>query len=328
MQDIVLQTRGLSKCYGHQEVVSEVALSVPVGGVYGLVGLNGAGKTTLMRMVAGLTRPSAGSIDLMGQSDSQGLSWARSHMGCIVETPQFFNTLTAHQNLEYYRIQRGIANKGSVDESLAIVGLDAPELARKKFKGFSLGMKQRLGMALALLGNPSFIMLDEPINGLDPQGVRDVRNIIRTKVAQGTTFLISSHILAELDQVATSFGFIHKGRLLLEISAAQLHEACKIALELSVGDTAQAARIVEQELRITPGAYKVTGPHNLRIYGQLHEPAVVNATLTAGGVQVQGMAQVGESLEDYFTNLLASADGQTSRSYPQPDRASIGGNHA
>jgi ABC-2 type transport system ATP-binding protein len=325
----MLKTTGLSKRYGRQQAVDAVALNVPSGGIYGLVGLNGAGKTTLMRLIAGLTRPGAGSIELMGQSSADGLAWARSHMGCIIETPQYFNNLNARQNLEYYRIQRGIAGKSCIDEALVAVGLSDPGVARKKFRGFSLGMKQRLGMALALLGKPTFIMLDEPINGLDPQGVRDVRTMIREQAARGTTFVISSHILAELDQVASCYGFIHKGRLLREESAAQLHEACRVALDLTVGNTEQAARIIEQELRINPGAYKVTGPHNLRIYGQSHDAATVNAALATAGVQVQGVNQIGESLEDYFTGLVAAAEDQAPRSYPQPKHAVLeGGGYA
>ena len=221
----VMQTHNLSKKYGELLVLNGVSLTLRQGDIYGLVGRNGAGKTTFFKCVMGLARPTAGTIEIGGGTS---LSAARRKIGFMI-SPSFFPYLDPKENLEYLRRFKGIRTKGEVERLLELVGLAE---VRKPFKAFSLGMKQRLGVAGALLGSPEIVLLDEPANGLDPQGIIDMRAIIKNANTQtGATFIISSHILSELDLVATRFGFIEQGVLLKEISHADLHENTKETLE-------------------------------------------------------------------------------------------------
>ena len=218
MTEQVLTTQALTKRYGAHTAVDRVDLAVNRGEIYGLVGRNGAGKTTLIRMVTGQTLPTGGALALFGASGGKELSAARARTGVMVETPSFYPYLTARQNLEYYRIQRGIPGKNVVDQVLSEV--DLADTGKKTFKNFSLGMKQRLGLALALMARPDFLLLDEPINGLDPEGIVEFRNLLlRLNQERQTTILISSHILSELANLATCYGFIDNGVMLEQISA-------------------------------------------------------------------------------------------------------------
>ena len=296
----VLKTQNLTKLYGGKAAVDNVSLTVEKGDIFGLIGQNGAGKTTLMRLVASLARPDGGSIELFGQTSESGLSGARSHMGCVVETPALYPSLTAVQNLEYYRILRGIPDKGVVQKSLELVSLT--DTGKKKFKNFSLGMKQRLGLALAILNNPDFIILDEPVNGLDPVGIIEMRDLMKKLNEQGITILISSHILAELSQVATKYAIIHNGRLIKTLTQAELREECKRALAVTVDDAAKAAAILETALNIHN--YKQVAANELRLYEYLDNPAEVTFQLSRGGVRVASLHEVGDSLEDYFTKII------------------------
>ncbi|MDR2106184.1 MAG: ATP-binding cassette domain-containing protein, partial [Coriobacteriales bacterium] len=217
-----------------------------------------------------------------------------------VETPRLYPNLTAAQNLEYYRLQRGIPERERVDEVLALVGLAG--VGPKRFKDFSLGMKQRLGLALAIMPRPDLVILDEPVNGLDPTGIVEVRDIIRRLASEGVSLLVSSHILSELSQVATRYGFMHRGSLLLQMSDQELAHACQRALELVVGDTAAAAAALETQLGARD--YKVVSADRLRLYSHLDQPALVTQTLVAAGVAVSGLTEVGDSLEDFYTTLI------------------------
>ena len=202
MAEYVLVTRALTKRYGAAAAVDGVDLAVEKGQIYGLVGRNGAGKTTIIRMLTAQTVPTTGEIELFGQATEKGLATARARTGAMVETPSFYPYLTARENLEYYRRQRGIPGAQCVDRALEQVGLH--DAGKKKFKQFSLGMKQRLGLALALMNHPDLLLLDEPINGLDPEGIVEFRNILLELNRQReTTILISSHILSELSNIAT-----------------------------------------------------------------------------------------------------------------------------
>ena len=230
----VMAAYGLQKAYGACRALDGVNMQVRRGDVYGLVGRNGAGKTTLMRMVTGQSEPSGGEMELFGAS-GKNMREQRSRTGVMIEIPSFSPFLTARENLEYYRLQRGIPGKHVVDEVLEQV--DLTDTGKKKFKAFSLGMKQRLGLALALMNHPDFLILDEPINGLDPEGVAEFRQILRTlNRERQTTILISSHILSELANVATRYGFMEQGKILEEISAEALHDKCRICLRLEVDD--------------------------------------------------------------------------------------------
>lgn len=300
MSDIVLATHGLSRSYGKSTALDQVSLTVRKGDIYGLVGRNGAGKTTLMRLVTGQSTPTAGSLELFGQTGWE-LRQARRRTGAMIEIPSFSPFLTARENLEYYRIQRGIPGKNTVDEVLEQV--DLRDTGKKKFKSFSLGMKQRLGLALALMNHPDFLILDEPINGLDPEGVAEFRQLLKhLNQERQTTILISSHILTELSSVATCYGFVEKGRLLEEISAGTLHEKCRTCLRLTVDDAARAAAVLQSQLGTEK--FEVLPGNVLELYDLLDQPQAVSAALAAGGVAILGMEQKGSDLEAYFLNLI------------------------
>ena len=296
----VLKTQSLTKRYGRKAAVDNVSLTVEKGDIFGLIGQNGAGKTTLMRLVTSLTYPDSGDIELFGQSGAAALTAARSRMGSVVEMPALYPNLTAEQNLEYYRILHGIPDKGVIQKSLELVSLT--DTGKKKFRNFSLGMKQRLGLALAIMNNPDFIILDEPINGLDPIGIVEMRDLMKRLNGQNVTLLISSHILTELSQVATKYAFIHEGRLVKTITQDELREECKRSLSVTVDDAAKAAAILETELEIRN--YKQVGANELRIYEYLDNPAEVTFRLNRGGVRVAALHEVGDSLEDYYTKII------------------------
>ena len=300
MTDTVLHTRGLTKRYGAHTAVDRAELTVEKGQIYGLVGRNGAGKTTIIRMVTGQTVPTAGEISLFGAT-GKDLMKVRARTGVMVETPSFYPYLTARQNLEYYRIQRGIPGKGTVDQVLEET--DLANTGKKIFKNFSLGMKQRLGLALALMGQPDFLLLDEPINGLDPEGIVELRNLLLDlNRERETTILISSHILSELENLATHYGFIDNGRMLEQISAKALKEKCRACLELSVDSAPAAARALEQGLGARD--YEVLPDNVIRLYCHLDEPARVTQLLVENGVALRSIEQKGANLEDYFLSLI------------------------
>ena len=296
----VLRTKSLTKRYGNKAAVDNVSLTVEKGDIFGLIGQNGAGKTTLMRLITSLSRPDSGEIELFGQTGAAELNAARSRMGSVVEMPALYPNLTAEQNLEYYRILRGIPDKGVIQKSLELVSLT--DTGKKKFRNFSLGMKQRLGLALAIMNKPDFIILDEPINGLDPIGIVEMRDLMKRLNEQNVTLLISSHILTELSQVATKYAFIHEGRLVKTITQEELREECKRSLAVTVDDAAKAAAILETALNIR--SYKQISANELRVYEYLDNPAEVTFQLNQGGVRVAALHEVGDSLEDYYTRII------------------------
>lgn len=221
--------------------------------------------------------------------------------GAMVETPSFYPYLTARQNLEYYRIQRGIPGRRVVDEVLEEV--DLAGTGKKTFKNFSLGMKQRLGLALALMNRPDLLLLDEPINGLDPEGIVEFRNLLlRLNQERQTTILISSHILSELANLATCYGFLDNGMMLEQISARALEEKCRACIEARVDDASRAALVLEQSLGIRD--YEVLPGHLLRIYSSLDAPHRVAQALVEGGVALQSIESRGANLEDYFLSMI------------------------
>ena len=301
MANEILVTRGLTKRYGNHLAVDHVELSIQKGQIYGLVGRNGAGKTTIIRMVTAQTVPTEGEVSLFGASGERELSKMRARTGAMVETPSFYPYLTARQNLEYYRIQRGIPGRRVVDEVLEEV--DLAGTGKKTFKNFSLGMKQRLGLALALMNRPDLLLLDEPINGLDPEGIVELRNLLLDlNRERETTILISSHILSELENLATHYGFIDNGRMLEQISAKALKEKCRACLELSVDSAPAAARALEQGLGARD--YEVLPDNVIRLYCHLDEPARVTQLLVESGVALRSIEQKGANLEDYFLSLI------------------------
>ena len=301
MANEILSAKGLTKRYGHHLAVDHADLSITQGQIYGLVGRNGAGKTTLIRLISGQSNLTAGEITLFGASTPAALARARSRTGAMVETPSFYPYLTAKQNLEYYRLQRGIPGRRVVDEVLEEV--DLASTGKKTFKNFSLGMKQRLGLALALMNRPDFLLLDEPINGLDPEGIVEFRNLLlQLNRERQTTILISSHILSELGNLATCYGFIDNGRMLEQISAKALEEKCRACIEAKVDNASQAALVLEQQLGIRD--YEVLPGNVLRIYSSLDAPQRVTQALVEGGVALQGIESRGANLEDYFLAMI------------------------
>ena len=301
MSKPILATRALTKRYGAAAAVEDVDLCLEKGQIYGLVGRNGAGKTTIIRMLTAQTLPASGEIELFGETTPRGLSAARARVGAIVEIPSFYPYLTAAENLEYYRRQRGIPGQACVGQVLEQVGLQGA--GKKKFKHFSLGMKQRLGLGLALMNHPDLLLLDEPINGLDPEGIVEFRNLLLDLNRQReTTILISSHILSELSNVATHFGFLDKGHMLEQISAQALREKCRACLQITVDDTARAALALEQ--RLDTRDYEVLPGNVLRLYGFLDRPQAVAAVLTEMKVALLGLENRSANLEDYFLGLI------------------------
>lgn len=301
MKEVILQTKNLTKKYGKQTVLDHIDIQIHKGDIYGLVGKNGAGKTTLMRIVTGLMIQNEGELEMFGATYIDDLDKARKRTGMIIETPSFFPYLSARKNLEYYRLQRGIAGKSCVDEALKLVGLE--HVGNKKFKGFSLGMKQRLGLALAIMGNPDFLILDEPINGLDPSGIIEFREILlKLNRERQVTILISSHILSELSQLATTYGFIHEGKIIEQVSTKTIEERCKHHLLVKVDNTKKAATVLEEQLGCTE--YEIQNSNEVKIFKYLEEPEVVVATFVKEGLMVQAIGQIGMQLENYFMDLI------------------------
>ena len=296
----VLQTFNLTKSYGGKRAVDNVSITIEKGDIFGLIGQNGAGKTTFMRMVTGLSRPDNGTIELFGAREADKVTQARARMGSVIEQPVLYYNLTAAQNLEYYRLQRGITDANRVAECLQIVGLT--DTGKKKAKNFSLGMKQRLGLAISIINRPDFLIMDEPTNGLDPTGIIEMRDLIKRLSGEGITILISSHLLTELAQMANKYAIIHHGRLVKSLAEAQLHEECKQALSIIVDDVAKTAAILETELNLHD--YKQTSANEIRIYGYTGDPAEVNFQLSQAGVRVAAMKEVGDTLEEYYTKLI------------------------
>lgn len=301
MSQQVLATCGLTKKYGGKTVVDGVGLSLEKGQIYGLVGRNGAGKTTIIRMLTGQTVPTSGEVELLGETTGKGLSAARVRTGAMVETPSFYPYLTGAENLEYYRRQRGIPGGDCVARAMDMVGL--ADVGKKKFKQFSLGMKQRLGLALALMNQPDLLLLDEPINGLDPEGIVEFRNLLLELNRQReVTILISSHILSELSNVSTHYGFLDRGHMLEQISAAGLREKCRACLQLTTGDSAKAALILEQKLETRD--FEILPGNVIRLYALLDRPQVVIASLVEGGAGLYAAESKNADLEDYFLGLI------------------------
>ena len=269
-------------------------------GIYGLLGTNGAGKTTLMKVITTLTNKTSGEFKLFDSSDSE-LTESKRRIGCLIENPAFFPNMSAYKNLKYYAIQKGIIDEKQIDEALKLVNLN--EVKNKKFKTFSLGMKQRLGIALAILDNPDFIILDEPINGLDPIGISDLRETFKKlNEERDITILISSHILSELYAVATKFCIIEKGKVIKELTKEELDLECSKCIVIKTDNVKKAATVLEKELKTTN--YKVIDDKEIRLYDYLEQSNSVNKSLIKNDVNVMSIAETGISLEDYFKEVI------------------------
>ncbi len=299
MQEIVLQTNNLTKKYKDFVALDNATITIHKGDIYGLIGRNGAGKTTLMKTITTLTNKTGGSFSLFGSEEE--LTESKRRIGCLIESPAFFDNLTAYQNLKYYSIQKGIVDEKQIDKVLKTV--DLYKERNKKFKKFSLGMKQRLGIAFAILDNPDFIILDEPINGLDPIGIKEIRDTLkRLNEEEKITILISSHILSELYLIANHFCFIDKGRIIKDVSKEELDLECSKCIVIRTKDVKKATVVLEKELSTTN--YKVIDNTEIRLYDYLENSAKVNKTLLSNDIEIMGIYESGISLEDYFDSLI------------------------
>lgn len=300
MREVVLKANGLTKKYGKQVALDSANMEVHRGDIYGLIGRNGAGKTTMMKIICGLTNPTSGEFEIFGKSGTE-VEKERSRIGCLIENPAFFGYMTAYQNLRYYCYQKGIVNLKQIDEVLELVGL--LEARDKKFKAFSLGMKQRLGIAFALLDNPELVILDEPINGLDPIGISELREVfVRLAKEKGVTIVISSHILSELYATADHFLFVEKGHVLKDYTKEQLDTECSKCLVLKTNNTKKAATVLEMVLDVND--YKVINDEEIRIYKLDIDIPMVSKRLIENDVAVLGLFEAGVSLEEFFKQLV------------------------
>lgn len=301
MKKVVLKTYNITKKYGEQLAVDNVNMTIKKGDIYGFIGKNGAGKTTLIRLITGLIHKSSGEIELLGVNEENELNKARTMVGSLIESPSLYTNMTARENLEVSRLVRNIPGKKCIDEVLELVGLK--DVEKKKVKNFSLGMRQRLGIANALMGNPKLLILDEPINGLDPMGIVEIRELLKKiNKEKDMTILISSHILSELSELATTYGIISNGKLIEEITAKQLSEKCRQYIDLRVDDTARAVILLERELGISD--YEVLEDSNIKVFSNLDNVGEINSLLSRSGIIVESISVKGENLEEYFMNKV------------------------
>lgn len=297
--EYVLTANSLSKHYRHFKALDNFTMHVPKGSIYGFVGKNGAGKTTLIRLICGLQAPTTGSFTLYGtESTAKSIVNARRRMGAVVETPSIYLDMTAEENLrQQYRIL-GLPSFEGIPELLKLVGLE--DTGKKKAKNFSLGMKQRLGIAVALAGDPDFLVLDEPINGLDPQGIVEIRELIlKLNRERQITVLISSHILDELSKLATHYGIIDRGHMVREFSAQELEQACRKCMHMEVSDIRALARVLD-EMSLE---YKLLSDHEADIFARVNVSKLTLA-LAESGCEVLSLTEKDESLESFYIGLV------------------------
>lgn len=300
--DYILKTSNLTKRYGKKNLVLDsVSMNVPKGSIYGFVGKNGAGKTTLMRVISGLNNPTNGGYSLNGVDYKDGkIGEIRKKIGAVVETPSIYLNMNAKENLILQYKLHGMTPTG-LEDLLKLVGL--PDTGKKKAKDFSLGMRQRLSIAFSLVSNPDFLILDEPINGLDPEGIMEVRDLLKKLHSErGITILISSHILDELSKLATHYGFIDNGHLIKEMSAEELESNCSKKIRLTV-DSTQRLSSVLNEMGLK---YAVLSETEAEIYSHIEVASLVLA-LANNNCKVITMSEDNESLESYFIKLIGGA---------------------
>lgn len=297
--EYVLQTNALCKHYRSFKALNSLTMNIPKGSIYGFVGKNGSGKTTLIRLISGLQPATSGDFRLYGvSSTSREICSVRRRMGAVVETPSIYMGMTAAENLREQCRVVGLPSFDNVPELLELVGL--ADTGKKKAKNFSLGMRQRLGIALVMVGDPDFLILDEPINGLDPQGIIEIRELIlKLNKECNITVLISSHILDELSRLATHYGFIDGGHMVKEISAGDLEKACRKAIHVEVSDIKAMARALDS-INVD---YSVTGESSADLFTKMSATRLINA-ISLENCEVFTMSERDESLESYFVNLV------------------------
>ena len=302
MNNTVIKLRDISKKRGQTEILNHLNMTVYQKDIYGFIGQNGAGKSTTMKIIMSLIKETQGQLELFDSLDNQ---INRSRIGAIIENPAFYPYMTAYENLKYYVQYKGIVEINSIEKVLKMVGLE--NVRKKKYKNYSLGMKQRLGLALALINNPDLLILDEPLNGLDPQGIVELREILsHLNKKYGITMLISSHILDELEMIATRYGFIHQGQMIEEITAEKLQEKLKKYISLDVENIGLASITLEQKLHTKN--FKVMDDHTIYLYDFVNESSLVATNLIQEGVILNKMNISNVSLENYYLSLIKGVE--------------------
>ena len=300
MGNYIIETRGLTKKYGNQTSVSNLNIHVKKGRIYGLLGRNGAGKTTTMRMLLGLTQPTSGEVQIFGKTLVNNEKTILPRIGSLIESPGFYQNLTATENLKIFADLRGLKKAGCIKEALNLVNL--PYGDKKLFSQYSLGMKQRLAIALAIMHNPQVLILDEPINGLDPIGLAEVRSFIRELCdSYGKTIIISSHILSEISLLADDIGIIDRGVLLEEESLKELEEKNAKYIHFITSNAKKAAQVIESLFQTKN--VKITDEYNLYLYDTVLPVAKINRTLIESGIDIKELHLCEETLEDYFKKI-------------------------
>ena len=297
--EYILQTNSLTKKYKNFQALNGLSMHVPKGSIYGFVGKNGAGKTTLIRLICGLQEPTSGDFSLYDiQNNSRNIVKSRRRMGAVVETPSIYMDMTAEENLKQQYLILGLPSYDGIQELLKLVGLE--NTGKKKAKNFSLGMTQRLGIAIALAGDPDFLVLDEPVNGLDPQGIVEMRELLlKLNRERQITILISSHILDELSRLATHYGIIDQGRMVKELSAEDLETFCRKCVRMEVTDTKALTRVLDT-MKLD---YKIISSTTADVFAKVNVTQIVTA-LAKANCEVLSMHERDESLESYYISLV------------------------
>lgn len=292
--EYIVKTTELVKLYGKKPAVNKISVNIKKGDIYGLIGKNGAGKTTLMKILLGLTTQDSGSFSLFDGMDPLA---ARGKIGSIIEAPALYKNESAYENMKRFAILSSSTDE-EIEKLLGLVGLAS--VGKLKVKHFSLGMRQRLGIAVALLGNPELLILDEPLNGLDPEGIKGMRSIILHLNAQGVSFIISSHLLDELGKIATNYGILSNGVLVEEISAQELSEQCRTALRITVDNSDAAIKILEKDY----SEIEASDEKTVRVYSKVEDSSVIIEALVKNGIRVYEAANEAKTLEDFFMERL------------------------
>lgn len=301
MEEYILKANSLNKNYNGKSVLKNLNMSIKRGDIYGLIGKNGAGKTTLMRLITGLANINSGSIEIFDVHNENSITTERKRIGALIEMPAFYGDMTAVDNMELVRLQKGIPGKACIKEKLELVGLTNVE--KKRVKDFSLGMKQKLGLAMALLGDPEFLILDEPTNGLDPMGIVYMRELLKKlNKENGVTILISSHLLSELNQLATRYGILNNGELVEQLTQKELDEKCKKSLEIKTDDLKKTTWVLENILKTTN--YKVLPNEVIKVYDYVNESGKVSKALSQEGITIYQISISGDNLESYFMSIV------------------------
>lgn len=296
--EYVLKTNNLSKKFGSMVSNNNLSITVKKGDIYGFIGKNGAGKTTFMKMVLGILFPTEGEIKLF---NGESLDKARNKIGSLIESPGIYKNLSAYENLRQFSMLTKPVSKKEIKEILSLVGLD--KVGNRKAGKFSLGMKQRLGIGIALLGNPEFLILDEPINGLDPTGIREVRDLLlKLNKEKGITILISSHLLDELSKLVTTYGIINNGKLIEEVSAEELNKRFINKLKICVDNSEKGYELLKKN--IPDVSCKIVDDYMLYVFSHINKSSLINKILVENGVDVSTLAIESDGLENYFLERI------------------------